>query len=253
MRCTKGGSSDKRVACDKKSLARATWAPTEMLGRQISNFLLSDVLSVSVFVSLSLSVSLSPTWRSEGMVQPRTAQERQGECALRSSQGLAPWPRGCRGAALRSLRHSCKGRPPSLPAALLIARLYPASLRRSASSPGPNRPLSRREAPVTPTPPLPRPYSLLSSVLLVLRPEPSLDLVAWQSSSGGLPCHAAVGWTQASSQQGSWQRRRPTTARTAQTPEHCADEVHRRNNPLGHGAEGLERNVVRACPALGVL
>ena len=45
-------------------------------------------------------------------------------------------------ATLRSFRHSCSGRPPSLPAALVIARLYPASLQRSASSPRPNR--SRR-------------------------------------------------------------------------------------------------------------
>ena len=40
-------------------------------------------------------------------------------------------------ARLRSFRHSCSGRPPSLPAALVIALLYPASLRRSAFSPGP--------------------------------------------------------------------------------------------------------------------
>ena len=34
---------------------------------------------------------------------------------------------------LRSFRHSCSGRPPSLPAALLIVRLNPASLRRSSA------------------------------------------------------------------------------------------------------------------------
>ena len=58
------------------------------------------------------------------------------------------------------------------PAALVIAFLCPASLRRSASSPGPNRPLSCTAMPVTPTPPLVFPYlfSFLSlSVCLCLR------------------------------------------------------------------------------------
>ena len=33
--------------------------------------------------------------------------------------------------------------------------------------------------------------------------------------------------------------------------DHCrsAGEVHRRNNPLGHGASGLERDFVRTSPA----
>ena len=48
-------------------------------------------------------------------------------------------------ATLRSFRHSCRGRPPSLTAALVIARLYPASLQRSVSSPGPKRPLAPTE------------------------------------------------------------------------------------------------------------
>ena len=63
-------------------------------------------------------------------------------------------------AALRSFRHSCSGRPPSRPAALLIARLYPASLQRSVSSSGPTRPLSCKETPVTPTHPFALPCLL---------------------------------------------------------------------------------------------
>ena len=43
-------------------------------------------------------------------------------------------------AMLRSFRHSCRGLPQSLPSALSVALLQPASYRRSASSSGPNRP-----------------------------------------------------------------------------------------------------------------
>ena len=64
-------------------------------------------------------------------------------------------------AVLRSFCRSCSGRPPSVPAALLIARLYPASLRRSMSNPGPNRPLRCREMPVTSTPPFAFSYLLV--------------------------------------------------------------------------------------------
>ena len=53
---------------------------------------------------------------------------------------------------------------------------------------------------------------------------------------------------QTSNQQSSRQRRRTTTARVAKTSERSAGEVHRHDSPLGHRAQGLERNVVRTGP-----
>ena len=56
-------------------------------------------------------------------------------------------------ATLRSFRHSCSGRPPSLPAALLMARLY--TRGGECVQPGPNHPLSCKEILVTPIAPFP--------------------------------------------------------------------------------------------------
>ena len=53
------------------------------------------------------------------------------------------------------------------------------------------------------------------------------------------------GGVQASNQQSSRWRRRTATARVAKTSERSAGEVHRRDNPLGHRAQGLGKNVVR--------
>ena len=39
-----------------------------------------------------------------------------------------------------------------------------------------------------------------------------------------------------------------STARVAKTSEQSAGEVHRRDTPLGHRAQDLERNVVRTRP-----
>ena len=36
----------------------------------------------------------------------------------------------------------------------------------------------------------------------------------------------------------------------AKTSEHSAGEIHRRDSPLGHRAQGLERNVVRTGPVI---
>ena len=80
------------------------------------------------------------------------------------SRPCAPWPRGLSrrrtspalGLGVCTIPEVVARSP--LPSALLIARLYPASLRRSVSSPGPNRPLSCMEMPMTPIPPFAFPY-----------------------------------------------------------------------------------------------
>ena len=48
--------------------------------------------------------------------------------------------------------------------------------------------------------------------------------------------------------QSSRHRWRTTTARMAKTSEHSAGEVHHHDSPLGHRAQGLERNVVPTSP-----
>ena len=67
------------------------------------------------------------------------------------------------------------------------------------------------------------------------------------SSAGGLaqPRHPPpqVCWSQKSSQPGSWQRRRKTITRVTEAPKCGSGEVHRRDSPLGHKAQGLESNV----------
>ena len=113
-------------------------------------------------------LSLCLTRCSRGVVLSRTVQQRkQGSCAPPHSQGLVPMAEKIvatvylASATLRSVRHSCSGRPPCLPAALVTARLYPASLRRSVSTPAPNRPLSSEEMLVTLTPPFAHPNLLV--------------------------------------------------------------------------------------------
>ena len=102
----------------------------------------SVCLSVCLSLSVSVCLSLSLTRRSHGVVQSLCPVAERIVAAVYLASPT-----------LRSFRHSCSDRPPSLPAALVIALLYPASLRRSASSPGPNRPLSCMAMPVTSTPP----------------------------------------------------------------------------------------------------
>ena len=82
---------------------------------------------------LVLPLLLSLTRRSQGVVRSRTERENlTGQLIPRSSQGLVPCGRQIvaavylASARLRSFRHSCSDRPLSLPAALVIALLYPA-------------------------------------------------------------------------------------------------------------------------------
>ena len=106
----------------------------------------SVCLSVCLSVSLCVSV-FDAAFTKSGSV-PSGRRKMTGQLTLHSSQGLVPCGREvCRSIVFGQLnswefRHSCSDRPPSLPAALVTARLYPASLLRSASRPGPNRPLS---------------------------------------------------------------------------------------------------------------
>ena len=106
---------------------------------------------------LSLSLSLSLTRRSQGVFRCKRESRASAHCvplkALRPVAERTVAAVYLATAVLKSFRHFCSGRSPSLPAALLIARSYPASLRRSTSNPGPGRAMSCREMPVTPTPP----------------------------------------------------------------------------------------------------
>ena len=138
--------------------SRACSSPPSAPSCLSQNFSLQVSVSVSVSVSVCLCLSVSvfdATFTRSGSV-PNGRRKLTGQLALHSSQGLCPVAERIvvavylASATLRSFRHSCSDCPPSLPAALVIARLYPASLRRSASSPGPNCPLSCMAFPVTP-------------------------------------------------------------------------------------------------------
>ena len=140
---------------------------------------------VCVFVSVCVCVSVFDAAFTKSGSVPSGRRKLTEQLTLHSSQGIVPCGReDCRNSVFGQLnswefRHFCNDRPPSLPAALVTARLYPESLLRSASRPGPNRPLSCMALPVTPTPPVAFPcvFSFVFSACAAAGP------VSWAVSS----------------------------------------------------------------------
>ena len=111
-----------------------------------------------------MQASLSMTRCSQEVVLSRTVQMKEtGLARTTSTQGLVPGGRECCRGGVPRQRYAQTFLPllqwsSSISAGCFADSSFdPASLRRR-SNPGPNRPLSCREMPMTPTPPFASPY-----------------------------------------------------------------------------------------------